>query len=304
MRSDLPVQATAHLLDRLGEQLLTWATTNGIAVLATIAVATVVLHLGTAVIDRIQGSLQEAPTSNARRVQRTLTLTAILRSTLKTVILFAATLSLLSSVGINITPILASAGVVGLAVGFGAQSLVKDVIAGFFIIFEDQYGVGDLVEIEGKSGLVERMNLRITQLRGAGGELVTLPNGAVHIVSNLSKEWARAVLDIGVAYHADLDRALEVMVGEGEQLRGEWSDQILEAPEVLGVQAFGDSNVHLKVTMKTAPLKQGAVACEWRRRVKQAFDREGIAISLPQRELRIVSDVSGATERPSAPSRD
>lgn len=285
-------------LDRLGENALEWATTKGLSVILTVVVAALVLRLGTSLIDRIQARLQEAPRpeGNARLTQRSLTLTTILRSTLKTVILFAATLSLLSAVGINITPILASAGVVGLAVGFGAQSLVKDVITGFFILLEDQYGVGDVVNIDGKSGLVERMNLRITQLRNTAGELITIPNGQVSIVSNLSKEWARAVLEIGVAYDADIDHVIKVMVAEGARLRQDWPDKVLEDPDVNGIQSFGDSSINLRVIMKTAPLKQWEVASEWRRRVKFAFDREGIAIPYPQRVLRIVPEARGSEE--------
>ncbi|MNL33297.1 putative MscS family protein YkuT [compost metagenome] len=195
---------------------------------------------------------------------------------------------MLSAVGINITPILASAGVVGLAVGFGAQSLVKDVISGFFILFEDQYGVGDVVDIDGKSGLVERMNLRITQLRNTAGELITIPNGSIKIVSNRSKEWARAVLEIGVAYDADVDHVLNVMVEEGQKLRSERPNDVLEAPEIQGIQAFEDSSIRLRVVMKTAPLQQWSIASEWRRRLKVAFEREGIEIPFPQRVLRVV----------------
>lgn len=287
-----------QLWGRLTDSTLDWALTKGVSVLVTLVVAGVLLRLGTTLIDRIQARLQDAPRpeANARLTQRSLTLTTILRSTLKAVILFVATLSLLSAVGINITPILASAGVVGLAVGFGAQSLVKDVITGFFILMEDQYGVGDVVNIDGKSGLVERMNLRITQLRNLSGELITVPNGQVSVVSNLSKEWARALLDIGVAYEADIDHVLEVMVTEGKRLRLEWPEKVMDDPEISGVQSFGDSSIHLRVIMKTAPLKQWEVAAEWRRRVKFAFDREGISIPYPQRVLRIVPEAKGLEE--------
>ncbi|MNX57340.1 putative MscS family protein YkuT [compost metagenome] len=277
-------------LDRLDEAALTWATTRGIGVLVTIGLAFVALRLGTALIDRVQGALQDSSRADQspRRAQRSLTLTTILRSTLRAVVLFATTLSVLSAVGINITPILASAGVVGLAVGFGAQSLVKDVISGFFILFEDQYGVGDVVDIDGKSGLVERMNLRITQLRNTAGELITIPNGSIKIVSNRSKEWARAVLEIGVAYDADVDHVLNVMVEEGRKLREERPNDVLELPEVAGIQAFEESSIRLRVIMKTAPLQQWSIASEWRRRLKVAFEREGIEIPFPQRVLRVV----------------
>ncbi len=285
----------ARLLDRLGENALEWVTTKGLSVLVTLVAAGLVLRVGTSLIDSIQAKLQENPRPeiNARLTQRSLTLTTILRSTLRAVILFAATLTLLSAVGINITPILASAGVVGLAVGFGAQSLVKDVITGFFILLEDQYGVGDVVTIDGKSGLVERMNLRITQLRNTAGELITIPNGQVSVVANLSKEWARAVLELGVAYDADIDHVLQVMVDEGTRLRLDWPERVIADPEISGIQSFGDSSIQLRVLMKTAPLKQWEVASEWRRRVKFAFDREGISIPYPQRVLRIVPEAKG-----------
>lgn len=293
-----PLSTATRVLDRFGDNALEWAATKGLSVLVTLVVAGLVLHFGTGLIDRIHARLQDSPRPevSARVTQRSLTLTTILRSTLRTVILFAATLSLLSAVGINITPILASAGVVGLAVGFGAQSLVKDVITGFFILLEDQYGVGDVVNIDGKSGLVERMNLRITQLRNLSGELITIPNGQVSVVSNLSKEWARAVLEIGVAYDADIDHVLAVMVDAGTQLRQDWPDKVLDAPEVNGIQSFGDSSIQLRVIMKTAPLKQWEVASEWRRRIKFAFDREGIAIPYPQRVLRIVPEAKSSEE--------
>jgi small conductance mechanosensitive channel len=206
-------------------------------------------------------------------------------------------------VGINITPILASAGVVGLAVGFGAQSLVKDVISGFFILFEDQYGVGDVVDIDGKSGLVERMNLRITQLRNTAGELITIPNGSIKIVSNRSKEWARAVLEIGVAYDADVDHVLNVMVEEGRKLREERPNDVLELPEVAGIQAFEESSIRLRVIMKTAPLQQWGIASEWRRRLKVAFEREGIEIPFPQRVLKVVPGEASPVQAP-APQID
>lgn len=290
MRAIYPLLSIPRLLDRAAENSLEWATTKGVSVIATLLIAGVALRFGTALIDRVQAALQDTarPEPNARRTQRSLTLTTILRSTLRAVVIFAAALSLLSAVGINITPILASAGVVGLAVGFGAQSLVKDVISGFFILFEDQYGVGDVVDVDGKSGLVERMNLRITQLRNTAGELITIPNGSIKIVSNRSKEWARAVLEIGVAYDADVDHVLNVMVEEGMQLRAERPNDVLEAPEIQGIQAFEDSSIRLRVIMKTAPLQQWAIASEWRRRLKVAFEREGIEIPFPQRVLRVV----------------
>lgn len=292
----VPLASLPSWLNRLGDHAFDWATTNGVAVIATIALASFALHAGTVLIDQVQASLQGSLEQNSRRSQRALTLASMLRSSMRTVILFAAALSLLSAVGLNITPLLASAGVVGLALGFGAQSLVRDVIAGSFILFEDQYGVGDQVDIDGKVGLVERMNLRITQLRSGAGELITLPNGSIKIVCNQSKEWARAILEVPIDHDSDVDRALQIIEEEGLKLRAESPARVLEAPEVLGIQAFGESGLTLKVIMKTAPLQQGGVTADWRRRVKFAFDHEGIKLPRPQRVLRIVSSEKDADQ--------
>jgi small conductance mechanosensitive channel len=282
-----PLGPIARMLDKSGDRLLEWIITRGFAVLVTVVVAMAALRVGTALIDRIDRSLEAAPSDprGPRARQRAKTLTGILRSTLRAVILFAAVLSLLSAIGINITPLLASAGVVGLALGFGAQSLVKDVIAGFFILLEDQYGVGDVVDIDGKGGVVEDMNLRITQLRGAVGEVVTIPNGSIKIVTNSSKEWARAVLELTIDHATDIDQVLGLIVEEGTRLHLDWPDRVIEDPEVVGVLAIAENGTQLKALMKTQPLKQYGVAAEWRRRVKYALDRAGIRPAVPQRQL-------------------
>lgn len=185
----------AQFLDNAWDKGLDWLLVNGISMLMTLAITMLALKLSGLLIDQVAKAIQTGlPSSKrARAVQRTSTLTQILGSTVRTLILFAGSLMALTEVGINVTPILASAGVVGLAVGFGAQSLVKDVVSGFFILLEDQYGIGDAVSISGHAGVVETMNLRITQLRHSDGSLITIPNGLVAIVSNQSKgEFPRA----------------------------------------------------------------------------------------------------------------
>ncbi len=282
----------SQFLDRAWDSGSEWILSNGFPLLFTMGITYLALRLSGFLIDRIGRAIQSGfpPTGSVRVVQRTTTLTQILRSTIKTLILFAGVMMALSEVGINVTPILASAGIVGLAVGFGAQSLVKDVITGFFVLLEDQYGVGDVVTIGDKSGVVERMNLRITQLRNLDGSLITIPNGSVSVVSNQSKEWARAVVDVGISYDANIDHALAVMLDEGMKLRLEWPAHLIEAPEALGVQNFADSSITLRVMVKTAPLEQWKVAREWRRRIKEAFDREEIEIPFPQRVYRVKTD--------------
>jgi len=177
-------------------------------------------------------------------------------------------------------------GVLGLAITFGAPSLVKDVINGFFIIIEDQYGVGDVVTIggpDGLGGLVESVSLRTTTLRDLEGRVHIIPNGQVNTVTVMSKEWSRAMLDIEVAYKTDLHQAIEVLRDEATQLYedAEWRWRIMDPPEVLGVERFDSSGIALRLMFKTLPKEQWALAREFRKRIKARFDRDGIEIPFP-----------------------
>lgn len=174
----------------------------------------------------------------------------------------------------------------GLAVGFGAQSVIKDVIAGFFIILEGQFAVGDVIKTGEISGVVERLNLRVTILRDASsGAVHFIPNSELKVVSNLTKEWSRVALDIGIAYHEDIDRVVEVLQQIGQELARDerMGPLILELPEVLGIESFGESQVTIKVLVKTLPQRQWEVARELRRRIKATFEKEGIEIPFPTR---------------------
>ncbi|MNS38152.1 putative MscS family protein YkuT [compost metagenome] len=235
------------------------------------------------------------PDAALRMTQRSNTLSGILRSLGKVVIVFMAAMIILSKLGVNVAPILASAGIVGLAVGFGAQSLVKDIISGFFILVEDQYGVGDVIEIGTMAGVVEKMNLRITQIRNQAGALITVPNGEIKTVVNQSKEWSQAVLDVGVAYQHDPDQIIGVLKSVGEELQAEMPDKILSPVEVLGVEAFRESEITFKLTIKTVPLAQWSVARAYRRKLWYRFQHEGIEIPYPQRTLwlKSVAEESG-----------
>lgn len=203
-------------------------------------------------------------TPELRLVQRLDTAAAIARSLGKTAIIFFAATTVLSSLGVNVGPILASAGIVGLAVGFGAQSLVKDVISGFFIIMEDQFGVGDVVELNGHQGLVERMNLRFSQIRNGQGSLVSIPNGQVATVVNHSKQWARAVVDINVPLHIPPDQLRVAMLRAAKLVQEEMPSNILEPVELVGVEALKDSEAIMRVQFKTPPLEQWKVARAYR----------------------------------------
>ena len=191
-------------------------------------------------------------------------------------LLLIVALTISSELGFDIGPILASAGIAGLAIGFGAQSLVKDVISGFFILFEDQYGVGDVVKIGDLSGVVERMTLRVTVLRNLEGQVHVIPNGNIHNVTVMTKDWSRAVVDVTVSYKEKIDRVCQILQKVGDQLQREWPDRILERPQVLGIEELGADGVRIRLIAKTPPLKQWDVMREWRKRIKEEFDRQGI----------------------------
>ena len=215
------------------------------------------------------------------------TIAQLLRSVGKVVIIVIGLLMTLS-LFIDIAPLLAGAGILGLAVSFGAQSLVKDVIAGFFQLMENQFSVGDVVELAGKEGTVEKMNLRVVHERDGKGHVHIIPNGQIGVVTNMTKGWSRAVVDVGVEYGADLDRAIGVLRDESQRLFDDpaWHPRFDGAPDVLGVQELGDSSVVIRTLLRVQPGKQWEVAREFRRRVKLRFDKEGIEIPFPQRVVR------------------
>ena len=222
---------------------------------------------------------------STRRVQRAKTMGSLLKSIITGILLAVVITMVLAEIGVNVGPILASAGILGLALGFGAQSLVSDFLSGIFMIFEDQYGVGDVVDLGEASGTVEAVTLRVTRVRDVNGTVWYVRNGEILRVGNMSQNWARAVLDVTVAYHEDLNRVRRVLEDVAHDL---WEDEqfkgvIVEEPEVWGVEALAVDGVTIRVTLKTAPLEQWAVARELRQRIKARFDHEGIEIALPQR---------------------
>lgn len=194
---------------------------------------------------------------------------------------------LLQSFGIDVAPLLAGAGIVGLALGFGGQYLIRDLINGIFILFEGQFRVNDVVKIGDLGGLVESMNLRITQLRDLEGRVIYIPNGEIKTVINFTKGYSQALLDIGVAYKENVDEVMRVMKEIAKEMRQDpyFGKLILEDMEMFGVDAFSDSAVIIKCRMKTLPIKQWEVAREYRRRLKNRFDELGIEIPFPHRTL-------------------
>jgi small-conductance mechanosensitive channel len=216
------------------------------------------------------------------------TVAQLVRSVGRAVVLVIAILLTIGQF-LPIGPILAAGGIFGLAISFGAQSLVKDVIAGFFILMENQFAVGDVIEAAGKSGTVERMTLRVAVLRDVRGVLHVIPNGQITTVSNLTRSWSRAVVEVGVGYATDVDRAIGVFKDELSRFRADavWTSRFAGDSEVLGVEDLGEHSVVIRSLLRTVPGAQWDVAREFRRRIKNRLDAEGIEMPYPQRTVHV-----------------
>jgi moderate conductance mechanosensitive channel len=234
-----------------------------------------------------EATLSGTPLLTERRRQRTETLGSVLKSITSVVVFAVAVAMVLGELGFDLGPVLASAGILGVALGFGAQNLVKDYLNGMFMILEDQYGVGDAIDAGEASGIVEAVGLRTTRLRSVDGTVWHIRNGEILRIGNMSQGWSRALLDISVAYNTDTDLATRVIKQVAD---GVWQDEelgklVLEEPEVWGVENLGVDGMAIRLVVKTAPLEQWVVARELRRRIKTAFAEHGIEIPFPQRSL-------------------
>lgn len=220
----------------------------------------------------------------ARRVE---TVAALLRSTISVAVWTVAVLMAMSELGLNLGPLIAGAGIMGVAIGFGAQNLVRDFLSGLFMLVEDQYGVGDVIDAGPAIGVVESLSLRSTRLRDVNGTVWHIPNGQIERVGNRSQQWARAVLDVPVSYQTEISHATEVIMSTAEAMCQDpaVSNVILASPEVWGVENLGADGVTIRVTLKTSPNEQLRVTRELRARVKKAFDDAGIEIPFPQRTV-------------------
>lgn len=286
----------AKFLNQVSWETLLFATFRILLISFMAWVALFVLKL---LLGRMQHSLisraseqGEMATEAAKRID---TLVRLLRQAVVIIVWVMAGLVIMRELGVEIAPILASAGVVGLAVGFGAQNLVRDVISGFFMILENQIRVGDVAVINGTGGLVERINFRTTILRDQSGTVHVFPNGTITTLANMTQEWSAYVFDIGVAYKEDVDKVMEVMRKVGVELRNDekFGPMMMEDIEVFGVDSFLDSAVVIKGRLRTLPIKQWDVGREYRRRIKFAFEREGIEIPFPHRTV----DFSGTSSK-------
>ena len=268
------------------ERATTWLVEEGLRILLIGALAYFAIRMAAFGIDHFETAVRGQSGDSPDRLDfasRLHTIGGLVKNAVNVLVVGAATLMILEEVGVNIAPLLTAAGIGGLAVGFGAQNLVRDVISGFFLILEDQIHVGDVVKIEGTSGLVESVKLRTVVLRDLSGTVHVIPNGAITTLSNMSKDFSYSVMDVGVAYKEDTDRVSDVLreVGTEVQRDPDFGPHILDELEILGVDDFADSAVNIKIRMKTRPLKQWMVGRELRRRIKKAFHAQGIEIPFP-----------------------
>jgi len=236
-----------------------------------------------ALLDRDEKS-EEIPSETSKRAE---TLVKLLRQGVRIMLTIVVLLVILREIGVEIGPILASAGVAGLAVGFGAQNLVRDVISGFFLILENQVRVGDVAVINGTGGLVENINFRTIILRDLSGTVHVFPNGTITTLANLTREWSAYVFDIGIAYKEDVDKVMAMMRDLGKELRKDphFGPFMVDDIEIFGVDQFADSAVIIKGRLRTKPIKQWDVGREYRRRLKNLFDEKGVEIPFPHRSI-------------------
>ena len=291
--------------------VLDWLASHGVRILIIMLVSAVFyVAMSRAVPSAVKHSMRvrrglkrrEARRAEEELAKRTKTLSDAFMKVALVFIIVVAIFMILSDVGINITPLIAGLGIAGIAVGFGAQSLVKDLIAGAFILIEDQYNIGDVARIADTTGIVEDINLRRTILRDLDGIVHIVPNGEIRVASNFTKNWSRVNLNISVAYGTDLDHAIAVINRVCDVMAKEayWKSRILTTPKVLRVDSLGDSGIDIKILGDTKPIMQWEIMGELRKRLKKAFDDEGIEIPWPHTKVYF-GDVAPQIERGEAP---
>ncbi len=290
-----------------GDDITDWLTGDGIRIAAIVGVAVALdfaLHRAIPHALRLTVERQMKSREEEEIQQRVDTLASVFTAGGRVIIVLATLLTLMPLAGISIGPLLAGVGILGLAVGFGAQSLVKDVISGLFILLDDQYSKGDVVSVGGVTGLVEDVGLRRTVLRDLDGIVHYIPNGEIAVASNFTQEYSRVNLNVGVSYSEDLDHVMRVIDRVGEEMAAdpEWAPSINTPPKALRVDNLGDSGIEIKIVGDTKPIKQWDVMGELRKRIKKAFDEEGIEIPYPHRVM--VTRGAKATDLPQAPAKE
>ncbi|MFZ0391066.1 MAG: mechanosensitive ion channel family protein [Calditrichia bacterium] len=272
-----------------------WFLTSGLQILLVLVLIVISLKIVRLLSNRFFQALSKGKKDDEFR-KRADTLSAVVRYILTVVVIIIGLMMILKELGIEIGPILAAAGVVGLAVGFGAQNLVQDVISGFYILLEDQIRVGDVVNIAGKGGLVEKITLRMTVLRDLAGNVHYVRNGYIDVVTNMTKDYSRYVFEVGVAYREDVDEVIKILREIDEELRKdpEYKDDIIEPLEVMGLDKFGDSAIIIKARTTTKPIKQWRIGREFNRRMKKVFDDRNIEIPFPHVTLYMGQEKDGS----------
>ena len=286
--------------EALSRQVLDWLTTNGLRLLVIIIITLIALKIASLLTKRLSNLLIKSRFEGEKQ-KRAETLSSLIRYIMRIAIIIVAFITVLGELGIDIGPILAAAGIVGLAVGFGAQQLVQDIISGFFILLEDQIRVGDVVQVASIGGLVENVNLRMVTLRDLSGSVHYVRNSQINLVTNMTKDFSYYVFDIGVAYRENVDEVTAIIKEVGETLRQDdnFKDDILEPIEILGLDKFADSAVIIKARFKTKPIKQWRVGREFNKRLKNRFDELNIEIPFPHMTVYMGEDKKGCA--PSLP---
>lgn len=282
-------------LTEIWQQTLQWLTSSGLRIFLIIILTLIGFRIARVLSEKIFDVIGQDKDSDEFE-KRSETLSSVIRLVIVVIISVVALSMVLGEFGIEIGPILAAAGVLGLAVGFGAQSLVKDVVTGFFILLENQIRVGDVVQIAGKGGLVEKVSLRMIILRDLAGNVHYVPNGEISTVTNMTMDYSRYVFEIGVAYRENVDEVIEIMKQIDEELRNdpEYQDDIIEPLEVQGLDSFGDSAVVIKARTTTKPIKQWRIGREFNRRLKKAFDEQNIEMPFPHQTIYFGEEKDGS----------
>jgi small conductance mechanosensitive channel len=290
---------TSSYLTRLVDRSFDWISTSGLRIVIIAVVIAIFFSVMNRVLTKFR-RVYEGRLSTGAQLQRADTLTHVMRDIVRIVIVFIGSMMILAEVGVDLKPLLAAAGIGGLAIGFGAQSLVKDIISGFFILLEDSVRVGDVVEIAGVGGLVEDVKLRTITLRDLSGNVHVVPAGAIDKVKNMTKIYSFYLFDVSVAYREDVDEVMALLQAIGEELRQDlaFREDILEPLEMLGVDHFSDSAVIVKCRIKTKPIQQWRVGREMNRRIKKSFDAKGIEIPFPHRTIYWGKPKEGTTPLP------
>ncbi|MDI6849569.1 MAG: mechanosensitive ion channel family protein [Candidatus Saccharicenans sp.] len=282
------------LSPELWQKAIAWLIATGLKILLVVVFVMILFRFARVVSRRLEKVFLKGREDEESK-KRAQTLANLINQVIRVLVAIIAVITVLAALDIQIAPILATAGVASLAIGFAAQSLIKDVINGFFIILWDQIRVGDVVTVAGKSGVVESVSLKMTVLRDLSGNVHYVPNSLIDVVTNMTREYSRYVFDVGVSYFENVDEVRAVIRQVDEELRSDpaFAGEVLEPMEILGLDRFADSAVIIRARVTTKPGKQWEVAREFNRRLKIAFDRKGISIPFPHLTMFIGQDKSG-----------